>query len=93
MGRRAMIKWGTGGHTAVDVNLISYGPNIERMAGNRDNTEVGQFITDQLGLDLPSATNLLNDNKNEKWLVEKVGRDKVEKGVSNLRKRHGHQHD
>ncbi|QRW21139.1 alkaline phosphatase [Rhizoctonia solani] len=60
MGRRAMIKWGTGGHTAVDVNLIGYGPNIERMAGNRDNTEVGQFITDQLGLDLPSATNLLN---------------------------------
>ncbi|CAE6477923.1 unnamed protein product, partial [Rhizoctonia solani] len=71
MGRRAMIKWGTGGHTAVDVNLIGYGPNIERMAGNRDNTEVGQFITDQLGLDLPSATNLLNDKKNEKWLVEK----------------------
>ncbi|KAF8732495.1 Alkaline phosphatase, partial [Rhizoctonia solani] len=93
MGRRAMIKWGTGGHTAVDVNLIGYGPNIERMAGNRDNTEVGQFITDQLGLDLPSATNLLNDKKNEKWLVEKVGRDKVEKGVRNLRKRHGHQHD
>ncbi|KAF8751090.1 Alkaline phosphatase [Rhizoctonia solani] len=93
MGRRAMIKWGTGGHTAVDVNLIGYGPNIERMAGNRDNTEVGQFITDQLGLDLPSATNLLNDKKNEKWLVEKVGRDKVEKGVRNLRKQHGHQHD
>ncbi|CAE6461842.1 unnamed protein product [Rhizoctonia solani] len=93
MGRRAMIKWGTGGHTAVDVNLIGYGPNIERMAGNRDNTEVGQFITDQLGLDLPSATNLLNDKKNEKWLVDKVGRDKVENGVRSLRKRHGHQHD
>ncbi|CEL60065.1 alkaline phosphatase [Rhizoctonia solani AG-1 IB] len=93
MGRRTMIKWGTGGHTGVDVNLIGYGPNIERMAGNRDNTEVGQFITDQLGLDLPSATNLLNDKKNEKWLVEKVGRDKVENGVRNLRKRHGHQHD
>ncbi|KAG8686989.1 hypothetical protein FRC11_008004 [Ceratobasidium sp. 423] len=56
-------------------------------------SEVGQFITDQLGLDLPSATNLLNDKKNEKWLVEKVGRDKVEKGVRKLRKRHGHQHD
>ncbi|KAJ1305659.1 hypothetical protein OPQ81_000655 [Rhizoctonia solani] len=93
MGRRAMIKWGTGGHTAVDVNLIGYGPNIERMAGNRDNTEVGQFITDQLGLDLPSATTILNDKKNEKWLVEKVGRDKVERGVRSLKKRHGHQHD
>ncbi|CAE6489319.1 unnamed protein product [Rhizoctonia solani] len=93
MGRRAMIKWGTGGHTAVDVNLIGYGANIERMMGNRDNTEVGQFITDQLGLDLPSATNLLNDKKNERWLIEKVGRDKVESGVKNLKKRHGHHHD
>lgn len=41
-------------------------------------SEVGQFITDQLGLDLPAATKLLNDKKNEAWLVQKVGRDKVE---------------
>ncbi|KAG8753217.1 hypothetical protein FRC11_007607, partial [Ceratobasidium sp. 423] len=95
--RRAMVKWATLGHTAVDVNLIGYGPNSERMAGNRDNTgtskgpgtstkltlgvEVGQFITDQLGLDLPTVTTLLNDKKNENWLVNKVGRDKVENGV------------
>ncbi|CAE6424860.1 unnamed protein product, partial [Rhizoctonia solani] len=76
--RRAMVKWATLGHTAVDVNLIGYGPNSERLAGNRDNTEVGQFITDQLGLDLPTVTTLLNDKKNENWLVNKVGRDKVE---------------
>ncbi|QRV78782.1 alkaline phosphatase [Ceratobasidium sp. AG-Ba] len=95
MGRRAMIKWATGGHSAVDVNLIGYGPNIEKMAGNRDNTEVGQFIADQLGLDLPAATKILNDKKNEAWLVGKVGRDKVEHGVRGLTKRRamGHQHN
>ncbi|KAJ1305658.1 hypothetical protein OPQ81_000654 [Rhizoctonia solani] len=93
--RRAMVKWATLGHTAVDVNLIGYGPNSERLAGNRDNTEVGQFITDQLGLDLPTVTKLLNDKKNENWLVNKVGRDKVEHGVKNGAKRRslGHQHN
>ncbi|CUA72597.1 alkaline phosphatase [Rhizoctonia solani] len=93
--RRAMVKWATLGHTAVDVNLIGYGPNSERMAGNRDNTEVGQFITDQLGLDLPTITKQLNDKKNENWLVNKVGRDKVEHGVKSGAKRRslGHQHN
>ncbi|CAE6428026.1 unnamed protein product [Rhizoctonia solani] len=93
--RRAMVKWATLGHTAVDVNLIGYGPNSERMAGNRDNTEVGQFITDQLELDLPTITKQLNDKKNENWLVNKVGRDKVENGVKTGVKRRalGHQHN
>ncbi|CAE6485839.1 unnamed protein product [Rhizoctonia solani] len=93
--RRAMVKWATLGHTAVDVNLIGYGPNSERLAGNRDNTEVGQFITDQLGLDLPTITKQLNDKKNEDWLVNKVGRDKVEDGVKSGAKRRslGHQHN
>ncbi|CAE6461827.1 unnamed protein product [Rhizoctonia solani] len=93
--RRALVKWATLGHTAVDVNLIGYGPNSERLAGNRDNTEVGQFITDQLGLDLPTITKQLNDKKNENWLVSKVGRDKVENGVKAGPKRRalGHQHN
>ena len=93
--RRALVKWATLGHTAVDVNLIGYGPNSQLMAGNRDNTEVGQFITDQLGLDLPAVTKLLNDKKNENWLVNKVGRDKVENGVKSGVKRRAlaHQHN
>ncbi|KAB5591152.1 Alkaline phosphatase [Ceratobasidium theobromae] len=93
--RRAMVNWATLGHTAVDVNLIGYGPNSQLMSGNRDNTEVGQFITDQLGLDLPSVTKLLNDKKNENWLVNKVGRDKVEHGVKTGVKRRSlaHQHN
>jgi alkaline phosphatase len=44
-----MVKWSTLGHSAVDVNLIAYGPNIEWLHGNHDNTEIGQFIAEQLG--------------------------------------------
>lgn len=43
--------------------------------------EVGLFITNELQLDIPSITGKLNDKANEKWLVEEVGRDKVENGV------------
>ncbi|KAG8735845.1 hypothetical protein FRC10_010093, partial [Ceratobasidium sp. 414] len=50
---------------------------ISRANGLHENEE-GQFITDQLQLDLPAVTKALNDKKNENWLVNKVGRDKVE---------------
>lgn len=52
--------------------------------------EVGLFIANELRLDIPSITNKLNDKVNEEWLVEEVGRDKVEHGVvagSNLKAR------
>ncbi|KDQ16615.1 hypothetical protein BOTBODRAFT_53735 [Botryobasidium botryosum FD-172 SS1] len=90
--RRAMVKWSTTGHTAVDVNLIAYGPNTDKLIGNHDNTEIGLFIVNNLKLDLPKVTNLLNNPKNEQWLVEQVGRDKVQGGVKS-RKRHHHGHD
>lgn len=79
--RRAMVKWTTLGHSAVDVNLIAYGPNIEYLRGNHDNTEIGQFISDQLGLDLPAIADKLNDPRNKEWLVNDVGQDKVQGGV------------
>ncbi|QRV93563.1 alkaline phosphatase [Ceratobasidium sp. AG-Ba] len=80
MNRRTMSQWATLQHTGVDVNLIGYGPNVRRLSGNRDNTEIGQFIAEQLGLDLPAVTDILNDKRNEYWLVNEVGRDKVEGG-------------
>lgn len=48
------------------------------------------FIANELLLDIPSITGKLNDKADEKWLVEEVGRDKVENGVvsgSNLKAR------
>ena len=53
------------------------------------------FIANELQLDIPSITDRLNSKANEKWLVEEVGRDKVENGVvsdSNLRRRGDHHH-
>ena len=79
--RRAMVKWSTPGHSTVDVNLIAYGPNIESLYGIHDNTEIGQFIAEQLELDLPAIADKLNDPANELWLTKSVGRDKVQGGV------------
>jgi alkaline phosphatase len=59
-------------------------------------SEVGLFIANELQLDIPSITGELNDKANEKWLVEEVGRDRVENGVvsgSNLKARaYNHEH-
>lgn len=37
-----MVKWGTLGHTAVDVNLIAYGRDdlTHSLKGNHENVEV-----------------------------------------------------
>ncbi|CAG8710748.1 3875_t:CDS:2, partial [Ambispora leptoticha] len=57
---RALVGWTTHGHTAVDVNLYAYGMNSENLIGNHENTDIGDFIVDFLGLDLQSITTLLN---------------------------------
>jgi alkaline phosphatase len=57
--KRANLGWSTYGHSAVDVNLYAHGLNSEELAGNHENTEVGDFIVRQLGLDLKSVTTQL----------------------------------
>ncbi|KAJ2756302.1 vacuolar alkaline phosphatase [Coemansia pectinata] len=49
---RAQIGWATHGHSAVDVNLYAYGKDAHLLRGNKENTDIGKFIADQLGLDL-----------------------------------------
>ncbi|KAJ2723051.1 vacuolar alkaline phosphatase [Coemansia sp. Benny D115] len=53
---RAQIGWATHGHSAVDVNLYAYGKDARLLRGNHENTEIGQFIVDFLGLDLDAIT-------------------------------------
>ncbi|TGZ84560.1 alkaline phosphatase-like protein [Ascodesmis nigricans] len=56
--RRAQIGWSTHGHSAVDVNI--YGSKgAERLRGNHENTDVGQFLADYLGLDLKPVSDRL----------------------------------
>lgn len=53
------IQWTTHGHTAVDVNLYAKGDGTEILRGSHENTEIGDFIVDYLGLDLDDITKRL----------------------------------
>lgn len=57
LSRRAMVKWTTLGHSAVDVNLIGYpADRVESIRGNHENVELGQFMIDTMGLDVDAIT-------------------------------------
>ncbi|KAH6680748.1 putative repressible alkaline phosphatase [Halenospora varia] len=53
--RRAQIGWSTHGHSSVDVNI--YGSSgSEALRGNHENTEVGKFLREYLGVDVDAIT-------------------------------------
>ncbi|WAR57658.1 hypothetical protein PtB15_8B711 [Puccinia triticina] len=59
--RRTQVGWSTHGHSGVDVNLYSYPPDLTKeLFGNRENTEIGQFIVDAMEIDLDIVTRDLN---------------------------------
>ncbi|CAG8591300.1 7262_t:CDS:10 [Ambispora gerdemannii] len=87
---RALIGWSTHGHTAVDVNLYAHGMNAEKLAGNHENTHIGDFIIDFLGLDLSSITLLLNKDNSSFHLSNY--KDISQFNIDNLAHyHHGHQ--
>eukprot|EP00732_Lithocolla_globosa_P002999 Lithocolla_globosa_v1_NODE_2210_length_2108_cov_17.727228.p1 type:complete len:499 gc:universal NODE_2210_length_2108_cov_17.727228:2064-568(-) len=49
---RALIGWSSHGHSGVDVNLHAYGNgvSIQDLIGSRENTQVGRYLWDTLGL-------------------------------------------
>ncbi|KAI8967139.1 alkaline-phosphatase-like protein [Mycotypha africana] len=57
---RAQLGWTTHGHSGVDVNLYAYGAGAELLIGSFENTEVGEFITKALDLNLTDITVQLN---------------------------------
>lgn len=61
--RRAQVGWSTSGHSGIDVNLYLHPSDLHpSFRGSRENTDVGLFIRDHLGLDLESITTKLNEN-------------------------------
>ena len=45
----------------MDVNIYAFGdPETQKLRGNHENTEIGQFIKEYLDLDLDSVTRILN---------------------------------
>ncbi|CAO3644150.1 unnamed protein product [Mucor fragilis] len=57
---RAQLGWATHGHSGVDVNLYAYGSGSEYLIGSHENTQVGEFITKILDLNLTEVTTRLN---------------------------------
>lgn len=48
---RAHVGWSSHGHSAVDVNVYSSGgPTAEKIRGNVENTDIGKFLAEYLGL-------------------------------------------
>ncbi|KAI0554316.1 alkaline-phosphatase-like protein [Xylaria curta] len=59
---RAQIGWSTHGHSAVDVNIYSSGgPGADAIRGNVENTDVGKFLREYLGVDVDAVTRELNE--------------------------------
>ncbi|CAJ0633901.1 15787_t:CDS:10 [Entrophospora sp. SA101] len=59
---RAELGWATHGHSGVDVNLYAYGDNIDYLYGNHENTDIGEFIINYLGLDLNGTRTTITIN-------------------------------
>ncbi|RCH92514.1 hypothetical protein CU098_002020, partial [Rhizopus stolonifer] len=74
--RRALIGWATHGHSAVDVNLYAKGPSTEILRGSHENTEIGDFIVNYLGLDLNDVTKKIADINVGEGLVQSLNHDK-----------------
>ena len=61
---RAQVGWSTHGHSAVDVNIYSSGgPGTDAIRGNVENTEVGRFLREYLGVDVAAVTKELNEKR------------------------------
>lgn len=41
------------------MNLYAYGPESDKLRGTHENTDIGDFISEYLGLDLAAITNEL----------------------------------
>jgi alkaline phosphatase len=74
--RRAQLGWSTHGHSGADVNIYTSSPTAAKaLQGNHENTEVGKFLRDYLGVadEVEKVSELLrewNDGKEGKevWL-------------------------
>ncbi|KAF2653481.1 alkaline phosphatase-like protein [Lophiostoma macrostomum CBS 122681] len=60
--RRSQTGWSSHGHSAADVNIYSSDPKAAlALVGNHENTEVGDFLRDYLGVDVESVTKELRE--------------------------------
>lgn len=67
---RAEIGWTTHGHSAVDVNIYAYANRkstwdklLSKLQGNHENTEIGRFMEEHMGLNLSEVTERVGGTK------------------------------
>ncbi|ROT42061.1 repressible alkaline phosphatase [Sodiomyces alkalinus F11] len=54
---RAHVGWSTHGHSAVDVNIYSSGGRgVDKIRGNMENTDIGNFLHEWLDVDVGAIT-------------------------------------
>ncbi|KAI8082028.1 alkaline-phosphatase-like protein [Thamnidium elegans] len=75
--KRAQLGWATHGHSGVDVNLYAYGKGSEYLIGSHENTQIGEFITKALDLNLTEMTSRLNSHDASFHLTSLTDDDKV----------------
>lgn len=82
---RAQIGWSTHGHSAVDVNTYMYANNkelyswaLDKLQGNRENTEFGRVVEEFLGLDIDEVTELVK--KTNHGILTEYGAETIQKG-------------
>ncbi|KAF2816168.1 alkaline phosphatase-like protein [Mytilinidion resinicola] len=60
--RRSQTGWSTHGHSAADVNIYASSAKAATpLLGNHENTEVGEFLRDYLGVDVNAVTEELKE--------------------------------
>jgi alkaline phosphatase len=60
--RRAQTGWSTHGHSGADVNIYTSDPEAAApLAGNHENTEVGDFLRNYLDVDVEAITKELRE--------------------------------
>ncbi|KAF2872860.1 alkaline-phosphatase-like protein [Massariosphaeria phaeospora] len=60
LSRRSQTGWSTHGHSGADVNIYASDPDAAwPLAGNHENTEVGDFLRDYLDVDVEAVTHEL----------------------------------
>lgn len=65
--RRAQTGWSTHGHSGADVNIYASDLEVAKaLQGNHENTEIGEFMMDYLGVSTKAVTEELR-RKTKEW--------------------------
>ncbi|OAG02191.1 alkaline phosphatase-like protein [Paraphaeosphaeria sporulosa] len=72
--RRSQSGWSTHGHSAADVNIYASDAQAAApLVGNHENTEVGRFLKEYLGVDVDAVTSELKKKDKELKMLGEVG--------------------